>query len=324
MNEKQLEIYRGILAAVLTTTVAAACAQPYPAKPVKVLTPGEPFGLTDISARLVALKVTDTLGQPVAVENRLGAGGTVAAAAAARAAPDGYTLLVVDERHVVSPHLFRKLSYDAVADFVPVSLLARAPLVLIVNSHVPAKTVAELAQLARAKPGLVTVATTGPASAARLFMEALKIDARVSVTSAPYPDAAEALTNVAGGRTDAVFATIREAGDHLASGRVRALAVTSEAPSAALPGVPPLKDVYPAFVAYFWVGMLAPAKTPPAIVARLNDDAAKVLRTEELRDRFGNLGLETVGSSQAEFEQWLKREFERWGRVVREGKVTLE
>jgi len=299
-------------------------AQQYPAKPIRIITPGAPFGLTDIGARLVALKVTDTLGVQVAVQNRVEAGGTAGAAAVARSAPDGYTLLVIDDSHTVNPHLFRNLDYDAIADFAPVSLLARAPLVLVVNSHVPAKSVAALAQLAKAKPGLVTFATTGPGSPARMMMEMLKLDAGVNVTSAPYADVGQALAGVAGGGTDALFITVAGTGDHVASGRVRALAVTSDAPSPALPGVPLMKDTYPAFVAWFWVGMLAPAKTPPAIVARLSADAVKVLRSEELKTRFGNLGLETVGSTPAEFEQVLKREFERWGRVVREGRITVQ
>ena len=312
----------GISAAALTMAAATAPAQPYPARPVTVITSGVPFGLTDISARLVALKVTDTLGQPVAVQNRVQADGTAAGAAVARAAPDGHTLLVVDDRHTVNPHLGRNIPYDARGDFAPVSLLTRAPLVLIVNTHVPARTVAELAQLAKAKPGLVTFAAMGPASSARLLTEMLKLDARVSVTGVPYGDAAQALAQVAGGGTDAIFTTLPGAAEHLKSGRVRALAITAEAPSATLPGVPLMKDAYPAFVVYFWVGMLAPAKTPPAIIARLNADVVKVLRSEELKTRLGDLGLEAVGSTPAEFEQWLKLEFERWGRVVREGKVV--
>jgi tripartite-type tricarboxylate transporter receptor subunit TctC len=299
-------------------------AQPYPVKPVRIITPGVPFGLTDISARLVALKVTETLGEQVAVQNRVEAGGTVGTAAVARAAPDGYTLLVVDDSHTVNPHLFRNLDYDTIADFAPVSLLARTPLALVVNSHVPARSLMGLVQLAKAKPGLVTFATTGPGSAARLMMEMLKLDAAVSVTNAPYEDAGQALTAVAGGRTDALFITVPGAGDHVASGRIRALAVTSETPNPALPGVPLMKDAFPAFVAYFWIGMLAPAKTPPAIVARVNADVVKVLRSEELKTRLGNLGLETVGSTTGEFDQFLKREVERWGRVIRAQKITLE
>ena len=305
-----------LVLAALTMMAAGIFAQPYPAKPITIVTPGTPFSLTDISARLVALKVTDTLGQPVAVQNRVEAGGAAGIAAVARANPDGYTLLAVDEAHTVNPHLVKGLPYDALADFTPVSLLVRAPFVLVVNTHVPARTVAELVQLAKAKPALVTFATTGPAAPSRLLMEMLKLDARVSVTAVPYQDIDQALGQVAGGGTDAMFTTVRGAGEHVKSGRIRALAITADAPDAAFPDLPLMKSVYPEFVSWFWVGMLAPAKTPPPIVARLNADVVKVLRTEELRTRLGDLGLQTVGSTPDEFGQLLKREFERWGRVV--------
>lgn len=314
----------GVVAAAMALAAAMTHAQQYPTGLVRVITPGVPFGLTDISARLVALKVAETLGQQVIVQNRTEADGTVGTAVVARSVPDGHTLLVADGSHAVNAHLFRNLDYDALADFAPVSLLARVPYVLVVNSHVPARSLAALAQLAKAKPGLVTFATTGVASPARLAMEMFKLDAGVSVTNAPYESSGDALTGVAGGRTDALFVTVPGAADHVASGRIRALAVTSEAPNPALPGVPVMKDAFPAFVAYFWVGMLAPAKTPPAIVARLNADVVKVLRSEELKTRLGNLGLEAVGSTPGEFDQFLKREVERWGRVIRAQKITRE
>ena len=314
----------GVVAAAMALAAAMTHAQQYPTGLVRVITPGVPFGLTDISARLVALKVAETLGQQVIVQNRTEADGTVGTAVVARSVPDGHTLLVADGSHAVNAHLFRNLDYDALADFAPVSLLARVPYVLVVNSHVPARSLAALAQLAKAKPGLVTFATTGVASPARLAMEMFKLDAGVSVTNAPYESSGDALTGVAGGRTDALFVTVPGAADHVASGRIRALAVTSETPNPALPGVPVMKDAFPAFVAYFWVGMLAPAKTPPAIVARLNADVVKVLRSEELKTRLGNLGLEAVGSTPGEFDQFLKREVERWGRVIRAQKITLE
>lgn len=317
-------LFRAVAGTAMALAAAAAGAQAYPTGVIRVITPGFPFGHTDITARLVALKIAETLGQQVIVQNRTEADGTTGAALVARSAPDGHTLLVVDGTHTVNAHLLRNLDYDTIADFAPVSLLARTPLVLVVNAHVPAKSVSGLVQLAKAKPGLVTFATTGPVSAARLMMEALKLEGGIRVTAASYEDVAQALAGVAGGRTDAIFVTVPSAADHVAGGRIRALAVTSEAPSPALPGVPVMKDAFPAFVAYFWVGMLAPAKTPSAILARLNADVVTVLRSEELKTRLGNLGLEAVGSTPGEFDQLLKREVERWGRVVREQKVTLE
>jgi len=324
MQKGVRRFFRAAAGTAVALAAAVAGAQQYPAGLVRVITPGVPFGLTDITARLVALKVAEPLGQQVIVQNRTEADGTAGTSLVARSAPDGHTLLVIDGSHTVNAHLFRTLDYDAVADFAPVSLLARTPLALVVNTHVPAKSVSGLVQLARARPGLVTFATTGPGSAARLMMETLKLDAGIGVTPASYEDVAQALAGIAGGRTDAIFVTVPAAADHVASGRIRALAVTSEAPSPALPGVPVMKGAFPAFVAYFWVGMLAPAKTPSAIVARLNADVVKVLRSEELKTRLDDLGLEAVGSTPGEFAQLLKREVERWGRVIRAQKITLE
>ena len=310
--------------AALALGAATAHAQQFPTGVVRVITPGVPFGLTDISARLVALKVTETLGRQVIVQNRIEADGTAGTAVVARSVPDGHTLLVVDGSHAVNAHLFKNLDFDALADFAPVSLLARVPYALVVNAHVPAKSLAALVQVAKAKPGFVTFATTGPVSPARLAMEVFKLDAGVSVTSAAYEDVPQALSGVAGGRTDTIFAIVPAVSEHVGSGRIRALAVTSDMPSPALPGVPLMKDMYPAFVTYFWVGMLAPAKTPPAIITRLNADVIKVLRSEELKTRLGNLGLEALGSTPGELGEILKREYERWGRVMREGKIRLE
>jgi tripartite-type tricarboxylate transporter receptor subunit TctC len=311
-------------AAVVLGLWAVAAAQPYPAGPVRIIVPDAPTSLTDISARLVALKLTDALSEDVVVENRAGVGGTIGTAEVAKAEPNGQTLLVISDSHATNLHLFRNLKYDTVTDFAPVSLLARVPLVLVVNPNVPARTVSELVHLARAKPGAVDFATFGPGSQARLLMEMLKLEARVEVTNVAYRGAGQALADLVGGRVDATFQTVPGVAALVKAGRLRALAVTSETPSAALPGVPVMKEYYPDYVAQFWVGMLAPAKTPPAIIARLNAEVVKVLRSEELRTRFGNLGLEAVGSTTSELDQWIHLEMERWGKVIRSQKITVE
>jgi len=315
---------RFVFAAMVLGLWAVAAAQPYPAGPVRIIVSEVPTSLTDISARLVALKLTDTLGRSVVIENRAGAAGTIGTAEVAKAAPDGRTLLVVSGSHAINQHLYRNLRYDTVADLAPVALLSRAPLVLVVNPNVPARTVSELVQLAKARPGTVDFATLGPGSPARLLMEMLKLEARVNVASVPYKGEAQALADLVGGRVDAMFQIVPGAAALVNGGRLRALAVTSDAPSAELPGVPVMKDSYPDFTAQFWVGMLAPAKTPPAIIARLNTDVTMLLRSEELRTRFGNLGLETVGGTPGEFGQWIGREMERWGRVIRSQGITIE
>ncbi len=315
---------RVAIAAIVLCLSAIAAAQSYPVGPVRVIVPDVPTSLTYISARLVALKLTDALSADVIVENRAGAGGTIGTAAVAKAAPDGQTLLVISDSHATNLHLFRNLKYDTVADFAAVSLLARAPLVFVVNPNVPARTVSELVRLARAKPGALDFATLGPGSQSRLLMEMLKLEARVEVTSVPYRGAGQALPDLVGGRVDAMFQTVPGVAALVKAGRLRALAVTSETPSSELPGVPVMKEYYPDYVAQFWVGMLAPAKTRLAIIARLNAEVVKVLRTEELKTRFGNLGLEAVGSTPGEFDRWNHLEMERWGRVIRAQKITIE
>ncbi len=305
-------------------TTSTGSGQAYPAKPVRIIVPNAPSGLADVSARIVAAKLSESLGQQFIVENRVGAGSTLGTAAAVRAAPDGYTLLAVFDSHATNPHLFKNLEYNTVTDLAPISLLVRGPLVLVVNPGVPAKTVGELITLAKSKPGALNFASVGPGSPARLLMELLKLEARVEVTNVPYKGAAGAVTDLIAGHVDAMFPTVSTAAPHVRSKRLRAIAVTSEKPSTALPGVPLMMSVYPNFRAESWVGLLAPAKLPAEIVARLNAESAKLLALPEVKSRFAELGLDTAGSTPAQFDQWIKTEIERWGRVIRAQKIALE
>ena len=303
---------------------APGTAQPYPVKPVRIIVPNAPGGLADTAARLVAAKLADGLGQQFIVDNRPGAGGTIGTAAAVKSAPDGYTLLVVFDSHVTNPHLFGNLEYDTVNDLAPVSLLVRGPLVLVVNPRLPVKNANEFLRLARAKPGAINCATVGPGSPARLLVEMLKLATGVNVTQVPYKGAALALTDLVGGHVEAMFATVPSIRTHWKAGRLRALAVTSESGSAALPGVPPMNQTVPGFSAESWVGLLAPARTPQELLARLNAEVLKVLNTPDVRERFAEQGLETVGSSAAEFDSRIQAELDRWRKVIRAAKITLE
>ena len=305
-------------------TPASATAQSYPVKPVRIIVPNAPGGLADTAARLVAAKLAEGLGQQFIVDNRPGAGGTIGTAAAVKSAPDGYTLLVVFDSHVTNPHLFGNLEYDTVNDLAPVSLLVRGPLVLVVNPRLPVKNANEFLRLARAKPGAINCATVGPGSPARLLVEMLKLATGVNVTQVPYKGAALALTDLVGGHVEAMFATVPSIRTHWKAGRLRALAVTSESGSAALPGVPPMNQTVPGFSAESWVGLLAPARTPQELLARLNAEVLKVLNTPDVRERFAEQGLETVGSSAAEFDSRIQAELERWRKVIRAAKITLE
>ena len=298
--------------------------QSYPAKPVRVIVPNAPGGLADIAARLLAAKLGEALGQQFIVDNRPGAGGTIGTAAAIRSAPDGYTLLAVFDSHVTNPHLFKTIDYDTANGLAPISLLVRGPLVLVVNPRLPVKNTAEFLKLAKSRPGAINCATVGPGSPSRLLVELLKLTSHIDVTQVPYKGAAPALTDLIGGHVEAMFATVPSISAHWRSGRLRALAVTSEKISAALPGVQPMRLTVPGFVSESWVGMLAPVRTPPEIVARLHTEVVKLLKLPDVRDRFGEQGLEVVGSTPAEFDTRIRAELERWGNIIRAAHIRLE
>jgi tripartite-type tricarboxylate transporter receptor subunit TctC len=316
------------LAALFVLAILAATdpadAQTYPSRPVHIIVPNATSGLADVCARLVAAKLGEALGQPFLVENRPGAGGAVGTSAAAKSQPDGYTLLAVFDSHATNPSLFRDLPYDTLGDLASVSLLARGPLVLVVNPSLGPGTVEELVKLARARPGAVNFATVGPGSPARLLMELLKLEAKIDVTMVPYKGAGTALGDLVSGQVDAMFATVTSVGAHVKAGRLRALAVTSARPSAVLPGVPAMSETYPGFVSESWVGLLAPARTPPDIVARLNAEVGRILDRTETRTRFAELGLETAPGPPEALDRWIRAEMERWGRVIRDRGITLE
>jgi len=312
------------LALAILAAAPQASGQGYPGKPVRIIVPNAASGLADICARLVAAKLGEALGRQFLVENRPGAGGTLGTAAAVRAAPDGYTLLAVFDSHAANPHLFGNLPYDTLADLAPISLLVRGPLVLVVRPGLSAASAEDFVKLARSKPGAINFATVGPGSPARLLMELLKIEAGIEVTMVSYKGAGLALGDLVGGEVDAMFATVPSVSSHMKAGRLRALAITSARRSPVAPGVPAMSETYPGFVSEAWVGLLAPAKTPPGIVARLNAEVIKILDLPDVKARFAEQGLETAGGTPAQLDRWIRAELERWGKVIREQKITLE
>jgi len=318
--------HKTFAACALAIAAASGYAQtpPYPVRPIRLIVPNAPAGLADISARMVAARLTDTLGQQVVVDNRPGAGGTLGTAAAVRATPDGYTLLAVFDSHATNPHLFKTLEYDTVADLAPISLLVRGPLLLAVSAKSGLRSVQDLLRLAKAKPGALNFATVGPGSPARLLMELLKLEAQIDVTNVPYKGAGLAVTDLASGQVDAMFATVPTLSPYVKTGWLHAIAITSAQRSPAVPGVPTMSETFPRFTAESWVGMLAPAKTPRAIVAQLNAALVKILAQPEMKTRFAELGYETVGSTPAQFDQWIRAETERWGNIIRTQKIALE
>ena len=311
-----------LLAGALITGGAAG--QNYPAKPVRIIVPNAPSGLADVSARIVAAKLSESLGQQFVVDNRVGAGSTIGTATAAKAAPDGYTLLVVFDSHASNPHLFKNLDYNTLTDFAPVVQIARGTMVLVVNPSVPAKSARDLVQLAKSRPGAINFASVGPGSPARLLMEWLKLETGINVTNVPYKGAGNAIIDLISGQVDAMFLTPSSVTGHIKSGRLRAIAVTSEKGVAMFPGVAAMSDTVPNFRAETWSGMLVPAKVSADIIARLNAECVKLLAQPDVKSRFSELGLEAAPSTPAQFGQWIRVESERWGRVIRVQRITLE
>ncbi|MFO1310709.1 MAG: tripartite tricarboxylate transporter substrate binding protein [Burkholderiales bacterium] len=306
-----------LCAAAACLPIAALAADPWPAKPIRLVVPFTPGGSTDILGRAIAAKLQEALGQAVVVENKAGAGGSIGATEVARAAGDGYTLLM---GHIgtlaVNPSLYPNLPYDPRKSFVPVALVARVPNVLVVNPAVPAKNVAELVALAKAKPGQLRYASGGNGSAAHLAMEYFKLRAGVDIQHIPYKGTAPAVTDVLGGQVEMTMTGVPAVAAQVKAGKLRALGVSGLGPVAALPGVPPVAATIPDFEAIQWYGVVAPAGTPQAVVDRLNAEINRALASPELRVRLEAEGADAANESAASFGALIASEIARWKPVV--------
>ena len=316
-----------IVAAFASTAASAQAPAPgYPARPVLLLVPFAAGGSSELLSRLVGQKLSERTGQQVLVENRPGGAGNIAMEAAARAAPDGYTLIL---GHIgtlaVNPAMFAKLPYDPVADFAPVSLLAHVPNVVAVHPSVPAKTFREFIALAKAKPGSLNYGSAGNGSAGHLAFEYLKQAAGLDLVHVPYKGTGPMTTDLLAGQTQATFTGAPPLIPHIRQGKLRALAVGSPKRVAGLPDVPTIAESgYPGFETSQWYGILAPAKTPPAIVLRLSAEIAAAMRSKDVMDRLGADGTQPVGSTPEEFALHVRREMARWGEVVRKGRIHAD
>jgi tripartite-type tricarboxylate transporter receptor subunit TctC len=306
--------------AVLLSTQALAQTD-YPSRAVRIVVPSPPSGGTDIIGRVLAQHFSKALGQQFVVENKAGAGNMIGIEAVARAAPDGYTLLMVPSTLALNSVLYKKVPYDPIRDFAPVTLAATAPNILIVNTALPAKSLAELIALAKQKPGALSYGTPGVGTSPHMAMELLNSMAGIDIQHVPYKGTAPALTDVMSGQIAAMFANALTARPQIDSGRVRALAVSGPKRIEALPGVPPVADTVPGYEAMQWYGLVAPAGTPPAIIARLNAEALKALRSDEMKERLALDGAEPVGSTAAEFGALIRSELEKWSRVARSANI---
>ena len=308
----------------LCLLAAPALAQEYPTHPVRIIVPSPPAGGTDIVGRVLAEHFTKAFGQQFFVENKPGAGNLIGIEAAARSAPDGYTLLMAPSTIVLNTVLYKKVPFDPVKDFAPITLTATAPNILIVNPSVPAKTTAELIALARQKPGALNYGTPGIGTSPHLCMELMKYMAGIDIQHVPYRGTAAVVTDVMSGQIAVAFATALTAKPQVDAGRVRALAVSGPRRVEAMPNVPPVGEAVPGYEAMQWYGLLAPAGTPNRVIERLNAEAKKALVSQEMKQRLSADGAEPLSSTPAEFAAFIHRELDKWGKVVDVAKIERQ
>jgi tripartite-type tricarboxylate transporter receptor subunit TctC len=316
-----------LLAATLSANLftGAAFAQAYPSKPIRLIAPSSTGGGIDTLARIVAL-ASSTLGQQIIVENRGGANGMIGTELAAKAAPDGYTLLLGFTGAIaVNVSLYSKVPYDPVRDFAPITVIASSPLLIVAHPSLPVRTIPELIKLDKARPGLLTYGTGGTGTGSHLTMEMFNLAVGTRLLHVPYKGIGPALTDVLGGHISLMVSSPVSSQPHVQSGKLRGLAITGRKRLAALPGVPTMIESGLAeFESTSWFGVLAPAGTPPAIVARLNKDFVALLQRPDAREQISRTGADPVGNTPEEFAAHIKIEIAKWAKVVKAAKIKAE
>jgi len=305
--------------------VPVSAQQPYPTKPIRMISPFAPGGGNDILCRTIAQKLTENLKQQIVVENRPGANGIIGTEAAARSAPDGYTIVLIPSGHAVNASLHRKLPYDSIKDFTPITLVGESPLILAVHPSVPARNVKDLVALARARPEQLTYGSAGIGSSGHLGGALFETLTATKMVHVPYKGMAIAISDVMGGQVSMVFGTSLSVMPHARSGRLRALATTGAQRSPALPDLPTVAEAgVPGYEAGLWYGFLGPARLPPEIVRRLNAEIVAVLKLAEVRERLASQGVDAQPSTPEEFARLLVADFDRWAKVVQRAGIRAE
>ena len=313
-----------VLAAVAAFS-ASVLAQEYPNKPIRIIVPYPAGQASDTITRLVGERLGKSLGQPVVVDNRPGAGGNIGTDAGAKSAPDGYTLTVATAALPISKHVYRKLPFDPAKDFAPITLMTITPLVLVTRTDLPVKDVASLVDYAKKNPGKLTFASSGPGTSHHLSGELFKALAGVDMLHVPYKGSPPAHVDLMGGSVDVMFDNIVPVAPHVRQGKLRALAVTTKTRAAALPDVPTMAEVgYPNFEATAWFGLLAPAGTPQPVVDKLNREIVAILKSPDLRDRLAGLGATVVADRPEEFGRFMAAEINKWAPIVKRAQIELE
>jgi len=309
---------------LLLSVSVQATAQVWPSRPVRMVIPLSPGGFADVPGRILASRLSASLRQNVFVENRPGAGGTIGADFVVKSAPDGYTLLFTGTPHVISPWIYKKLPYDPLKDFEPVALVASGPYVLVVNPQLAVNSVRELIAAAKAQPGRIDYASSGNGSAQHLVSALFTSMAGIQLNHVPYKGSGPAMQDLLGGQVRVSFAGIPNVMPHVKAGRLRALAVSTPQRSPDLPDVPTVAEAgVPGYEATLWLNLAAPGGTPPAIVQRLHGETVKALQDAELRKSFRSAGVEASPLGPQELAAFMRAEYEKWGRVVRETGATV-
>ena len=318
-----------VVAVALSAFAAASFAQTYPNRPVRLVVPFPAGGTTDILARAMAQKLSESLGQTFVVDNRPGAGGNIGSDVVAKSAPDGYTLLMgTVGTHAINPGLYPKMPYDHIKDFAPVVLVAGVPNVLVVNPNVPVKSVAELVTLARDKPGTINFASSGSGTSIHLSGELFKSLTGTQITHVPYKGSSPALTDLIGGQVQIMFDNLPSALPHIRGGKLRAIALTSSKRAPALPELPTIAESgipsLAGFEASSWFGIFAPAGTPRDIVTKINSEANKALQSAEMKEKLLAQGAEAVGNTPDYFVDYIRAETAKWAKVVKDSGAKVD
>jgi tripartite-type tricarboxylate transporter receptor subunit TctC len=318
-----------VFLAVLITALAAAApamaAEAYPARPVRMIIPAGAGGVTDILGRVIAQKLSDSLGQQVIVDNRPGASGTLGSHIVAKSAPDGHTLLMVFPSHSVNPSLYRDIPYDTVKAFAPITMVSAVSPVLIVSNASPARSMADLIKLAKAKPGELNHGSVGSGSMGSLGAELLRSLSGIQFTQVAYKGSPQALTALISGEIDFyLIGSVGTAAAQIKAGRVRALGVGARQRVPALPDVPPIAETVPGYEARGWNGILAPAGTPKAMIAKLNAEIVKILRSPDFGQILAREGATPVGNTPAEFDAVIREDVAKWAKIIRESGIKAQ
>ena len=311
-----------LLAGMALLFAASAAAQSYPSRPIQIVVPYAPGGVVDFVGRTLGQRLSQQVGQPVVTDNRPGAGGIIGIEYTARSAPDGHTLVVMDPAIVINPSLQEKVPYDVLRDLQSVSVIGSSPLVLVVNPAVPANSMAQLMEHAKANPGKLNFVSAGIGTTPHMAGEMLKLRANVSMQHVPYKGSGPAMADLVGGQVQMGFSSITAALPFMRDGRLRGLATTGAKRSGALPDLPTVIEAgYPGFEVDLWLGVFAPANLPPAVLARLNSEVRSALQDPGVRAAFAKVGIEPRGTSVEEGAAFVRDEFQKWATVVRDGRI---